>query len=648
MVSFPSRLSAAIHLLCLASSCGLALFLSAATVVARAQSGQPASGVSSEVGVISINVTGPSGSAFDEMASISVYTQTHQLYSSATAGRATVRIDGVPLGTYVVQVSAPGYLTAEERVEIMMRNAQQSVSISMRLPSDPNAKPVSTKPPLLAPKAQKELSKGLDELRANRPEEAHKHLQNAARLAPSDPDVNYLLGVLSSQSGDSTRAMTYWEKAIAFDPNHAFSLVALASAKMSHQDWKASAEYLDRAVVASPTSWRAHALLAQVHLQSGKYPEAQNEAEQAVALGKEQANEARLDLAKALMLQEKNVEAGTTLQELLDSKPAATSESAARQLLEILDRGKNTSSQSASVPIEIASVSPVRLPALAPEPATTVTTVALVATPPLPPPLSWIPPDVDQLVPPVKEGESCQLDEILPNIQKKVVRFTDLLDRFTATEHLEDRIVNADGLPAKGKSLQFNYMVSMREIRPGLLDVDEYRDGSLDLEVFPNGIATKGLPSVILIFHPANRDEYDLQCEGSSSWRGVPAWQIHFRQRESGQARLRIFRVHGKSYPAPLKGRAWVSRDTFQVLRIETDLVRQIPEIKLFAEHQVIDYGPVRFPVRQTELWLPASTDYYTDFRNKRLHRRLTYADYTLFSVDDTQSISAPPSKAAP
>ena len=62
----------------------------------------------------------------------------------------------------------------------------------------------------------------------------------------------------------------------------------------------------------------------------------------------------------------------------------------------------------------------------------------------------------------------------------------------------------------------------------------------------------------------------------------------------------------------------------------------------------MIDYGPVRFPVRQTELWLPASTDYYTDFRNKRLHRRLTYADYTLFSVDDTQSISAPPSKAAP
>src|SRR4029077_18211624 len=141
-------------------------------------------------------------------------------YSSATAGRATVRIDGVPLGTYVVEVSAPGYLTAEERVEIMMRNAQQTVSISMRLPSDPNAKPVSTKPPLLAPKAQKELSKGLDELRANRPEEAHKHLQHAAPLARLYPDFNYLLGVLSSQRGDSPRAMTYWEKAIAFDPNH--------------------------------------------------------------------------------------------------------------------------------------------------------------------------------------------------------------------------------------------------------------------------------------------------------------------------------------------------------------------------------------------------------------------------------------------
>jgi hypothetical protein len=41
----------------------------------------------------------------------------------------------------------------------------------------------------------------------------------------------------------------------------------------------------------------------------------------------------------------------------------------------------------------------------------------------------------------------------------------------------------------------------------------------------------------------------------------------------------------------------------------------------------------------------PAATDYYTAFRGKRLHRRLIYSDYTLFSVEESQSIGKPPEK---
>lgn len=165
------------------------------------------------------------------------------------------------------------------------------------------------------------------------------------------------------------------------------------------------------------------------------------------------------------------------------------------------------------------------------------------------------------------------------------------------------------------------------------------------LSIFPAGIATRGRPAVILMFHPVNQDEYEMQCEGLGSWRGVAAWQIHFRQNEDHPGMLRTYRVSGMLYPAPLKGRAWISRDTFQVLRIETDLVCPIPEIKLLNEHQEIDYGPVHFASRKTELWLSATTDYYTAFLGKRLHRRLIYSHYTLFSVEESQSIGKPPEK---
>ena len=116
-----------------------------------------------------------------------------------------------------------------------------------------------------------------------------------------------------------------------------------------------------------------------------------------------------------------------------------------------------------------------------------------------------------------------------------------------------------------------------------------------------------------------------------------------FSPERNWQAGLRTLSRRGNGLYDSVEGRSWISRDSFQVVRIETDLVGQIPQIKLFGEHQQIDYGPVRFPSRHTELWLPAITDYYTDFRGKRIHRRLTYTDYALFSVDDSQVISKPP-----
>ena len=91
-------------------------------------------------------------------------------------------------------------------------------------------------------------------------------------------------------------------------------------------------------------------------------------------------------------------------------------------------------------------------------------------------------------------------------------------------------------------------------------------------------------------------------------------------------------------------------RDSLQVVRIETDLIHAVPAARLFGEHQDIDYGPVRFVNKPVELWLPASTDFYTEFRGMRIRRRLSYTNYLLFSTDETQKTGKPaqPHAAAP
>ena len=249
---------------------------------------------------------------------------------------------------------------------------------------------------------------------------------------------------------------------------------------------------------------------------------------------------------------------------------------------------------------------------------------------------------MDETVPSVEDNVPCRLDEILPKIHRNVVLFARSLDRYTATENLENQVVDEHGTPTRSRNLTFDYLVSMREIRPGILNVDEYRNGSLSLDVFPDGLATTGLPAVILIFHPVHADDFEMSCEGLGSWRGIPAWQIYFRQSENRRASMRTYRVHGAIHPVPLKGRAWVSRDSLQVVRIETDLIHAVPAATLFGEHQEIDYGPVRFANQRVELWLPATTDFYTEFRGMRIRRRLSYANYLLFSTDETQKIGKP------
>jgi hypothetical protein len=149
-----------------------------------------------------------------------------------------------------------------------------------------------------------------------------------------------------------------------------------------------------------------------------------------------------------------------------------------------------------------------------------------------------------------------------------------------------------------------------------------------------------------MIFHPVYRDEYDVTCEGLSHWHNKLVWQLHFRQKKDKPSRLREYSIGKQVFPVGLRGRAWIAADTYQVVSLETDLVAPIPQIRLAAEHTSIDYAPVKFRNGYEELWLPQNAELFFDFGGRRIHRRHHFDDYRLFSVDEQQKISAPPSEA--
>jgi hypothetical protein len=135
------------------------------------------------------------------------------------------------------------------------------------------------------------------------------------------------------------------------------------------------------------------------------------------------------------------------------------------------------------------------------------------------------------------------------------------------------------------------------------------------------------------------RGDFEITCEGLGEWNRRATWLLHFRQRADRPNRFQEFKVGGLSYPANLKGRAWIAADSFQILRIESELVNPIPQVGIINEHQMVEYGPVPFQKKNIELWLPKHAEIYLDFKKHHYFRRHNFDNFKLFSVDAEEKI---------
>jgi Tetratricopeptide repeat len=261
---------------------------------------------------------------------------------------------------------------------------------------------------------------------------------------------------------------------------------------------------------------------------------------------------------------------------------------------------------------------------------------------------NWIPPDIDQEKVVLDPDSSCHLDDVIQATGDRVKELVENVDRFTATEMVEHSSLSPLGLVVSKETREFDYMVEIRPFGAHDLDVQEYRNGSVSAQQFPGNIGTIGLPTLALVFHPYYQEKYEFACEGRGAWRGKPAWMVHFQQRTDRKSAMLIYRVSGKSYAVGLKGRAWIDTTSSQILAIETDTMRPVPEIRLMRDHQLIEYGPVAFRNDTMHLWLPKSADWYSSLSGQRYHRRHTFSQFLLFSVDDQQKIGNPKEPVEP
>lgn len=571
---------------------------------------------------LDIYVRGADGGPIEETAMVTLVAPTGQVSGQGTTLGGNIKFSGIAATQYTIQVVAAGYENAVKELDGYVAGYSR-ITIQMKAASNGEGVTGSSRL-LLAPKAQKELGKAVEALRANKLEEARVHLEAAYHRAPNHPAVNYLYGVYFFEMKDQEKAKSYWTKTLEFDPRHVSALLALSEALIREQKLPDAESYVKRAVEADPNSWRGHAILADVLSKENLAEDAAKEADRAIELGHGQATAVEPLLVRALLAVGNKERAEKVLREYVREHPG---DAAARKQLASLES-----------PALLVSSSVEAAPAAAKPSAATETAVAL------PLPSNWLPPDIDEKVPSVEPMAACALDEVVQRAGKRVEEFVKNVDRFTASESLKHESINKWGIAESPERRKFDYVASIEQYRPGYFSVTEYRSASNAPSDFPDGVETTGLAALALIFHPNNTGNFAMSCEGLGRWNGHLAWQIHFRQRADKPNTIRAYKFgeNGPAYPVALRGRAWIAADSYQIVRLETDLVAPLPEIRLLSDHTIVDYGPVHFRKGDVNMWLPQSAELYSDWKGRRMHRRLSFSDYLLYSVDEKQKISMP------
>ena len=583
---------------------------------------------------VTVSVRAMDGSPSDIQATVSLYSfgiGSPVGIVTPRAGQAIFR--GLQPAHYSVEVTAPGYQTVTQPVDLQLAGLSEQVSITLTPESHAHAWS-SASTPVLAPAAVKELGKVLEDLRNANNVDAKKRLEKVSRTAPSYPDVNYLWGTYYAQIHDQVHAKEYWQKTLQEDPLHVFALAALSQVATNDGDLPAAIGYLERAVDAQPSSWSYQQRLAGAYLQHQEPDKAEKCAIRATELGKEHAADSQLILAQISIKRNDRERAVTALEAFLAAAPTSARAPQVRQsIMKLREPARATAGEPAL---------PTDSPVLSLPPA--AGTSSLRSADLVPPP-KWLPADVDDNMPPVEPGVACPSDTIRQETGERVREFIGAVNRVSATEYLENEVIDDSGLPKRRDSRRYSYVVTVSQKTPQSVNFQEYRNGSFALADFPENIASVGLPAMVLVFDPGFRDDFEIACEGlSRSHAGSSrrTWQVHFRQRPDRPSRIRGYDVGRVFYPLPLRGRAWIATDSFQVAGMETDIIAEIPAIHLKVEHTFIEYAPVKFRKSNQELWLPDRAELFFDFHGHRMHRRHSFRNYMLFSVDETQKISDP------
>jgi hypothetical protein len=255
--------------------------------------------------------------------------------------------------------------------------------------------------------------------------------------------------------------------------------------------------------------------------------------------------------------------------------------------------------------------------------------------------LLWAPPNVNASLPSISAVPPCDVAKVLEAAGVHATELNTNLENFSAEERIQYQMLDQYGFTERSDESVFDYVFGFEQ-QGGVRNSREYRTPAKGGHNFPASGQDVGQVALALIFLPRIQPDYDMSCEGLDKSNGQLAWVIHFQQRKDKPRRTLAFNIGGATYPAMLKGRAWISMENSQILRLQTSLMKDIPAMNLESGAISVEYAPVQIQSRSVELWLPGRIEAYWQILSHRIILYHTFTNFKLFTVDTQQNIEKP------
>jgi Flp pilus assembly protein TadD len=228
-------------------------------------------------------------------------------------------------GKYRLVIKLRGYAEAQETVEFIGRGGNtRRVMIELKPEINPNviatATTVSMAQLQIPEKADKEYRKGKEKLKEQKFADAIKYFRKAVEAYPAFCEARSDLGLAYRLAGDPVSAEKEYRECLRQDDSYMFARLNLADLYAATNRPDEAVQLLEATILLHPKEGEPHVALGKLHVEAGRFDQAESECRKAVDLN-DASPDTYLLLAKIYLQRQQIPELVQALEDYLQQAP---------------------------------------------------------------------------------------------------------------------------------------------------------------------------------------------------------------------------------------------------------------------------------------------------------------------------------------